>query len=136
MRGLCYTLCVKVARGLQKPTCHLLTKLLMATVFDEWIPKKHLTLLPPSNNTSHLPSPNLWQAFFISYSKTNYDSKKTPTHFCWGCTAEHKMSTSYVHIFIIFKDITHGGFFMYINLGILSLSTEPWNGTRSMRISP
>ena len=37
------------------------------------------------------------------------------------------------------KDITHGGGFidlqMYIKLGILLLCTEPWHGTRSIRIS-
>jgi len=33
------------------------------------------------------------------------------------------------------KGITHGGFFIYIKLGILSLCTEPWHGTRSISIS-
>jgi len=36
----------------------------------------------------------------------------------------------------LFNNITHGGFYICINLGILSLCTELWNGTRSMRISP
>jgi len=34
------------------------------------------------------------------------------------------------------KDIAHGGFYNYFSLGILSLCTESWNGTRCMRISP
>ena len=34
-----------------------------------------------------------------------------------------------------FQGITHGGFFIYIKLGILSLCTEPWHGTRSISIS-
>jgi len=33
------------------------------------------------------------------------------------------------------KGITYGGYYIYINLGILSLCTEPWNDTRSMSIS-
>ena len=33
------------------------------------------------------------------------------------------------------KGITHGGFYIYINLGILSLCTEPWHDTRCMRIA-
>jgi len=39
----------------------------------------------------------------------------------------------YIHVHI--KSITHGGFFIYIKLGILSLCTEPWHGTRSICIS-
>jgi len=31
--------------------------------------------------------------------------------------------------------ISHGGFFIYIKLGILSLCTESWHGTRSISIS-
>ena len=38
------------------------------------------------------------------------------------------------HIVLCIK--THGEFYIYINFGILSSCTEPWNGTRSMRISP
>jgi len=46
---------------------------------------------------------------------------------CWA--------TYWCFNFYVVKGITHWGFFIYIKLGILSLCTEPWHGTRSMSIS-
>jgi len=71
-------------------------------------------------------SPHWW-----SRGRTESRRRQHPCRWRWSAGGGQQDFVT-----IVVKDITYWGFYIYINLGILSLCTELWNGTRSMRILP
>jgi len=77
-----------------------------------------------------------WASFKLMYEQNRYCIWKFPVFWLaletvWTVNKD----TEYPRLKETFKGITHGWFYIYINLGILPLCNELWNGTCCMRIS-